>query len=120
MCIYTRVCVYVGVCVGVCWCVCVCERRSMWGCFRLENEHLHNTEGYRRVDIIPLHFETPLEEETPEAKQKRESGGRLLVAAEVMTFVVIVVTLILVAIFLDGHSIKHHGGNHTAGLNRTA
>ena len=91
----------------------------MWGCFRLENEHLHNTEGYRRVDIIPLHFETPLEEETPEAKKKRESGGRLTVAAEVMIFVVIVVTLILVAIFVDGPS-KHHKGNHTTGSKRTA
>jgi len=32
-------------------------RRSMWAIFRLESEHLHNTEGFRRVDVIPLHFD---------------------------------------------------------------
>lgn len=30
----------------------------MWGCFRLENEHLHNTQNFRRVAFVPLHFET--------------------------------------------------------------
>ena len=33
-------------------------RRTMWGCFRLENEHLHNTQNFRRVAFVPLHFET--------------------------------------------------------------
>ncbi|CAM9696047.1 unnamed protein product [Laminaria digitata] len=41
--------------------VIVCEflRRTMWGFFRLENEHLNNTEGYRSTDKVPLHFTTP-------------------------------------------------------------
>jgi len=32
-------------------------RRTIWGFFRLENEHLRNTEGFRRVDVVPLHFD---------------------------------------------------------------
>mmetsp|Transcript_13506 Transcript_13506/g.31981 ORF Transcript_13506/g.31981 Transcript_13506/m.31981 type:complete len:114 (+) Transcript_13506:45-386(+) len=32
-------------------------RRSMWAAFRVENEHLSNTEQYRRVSFIPLHFD---------------------------------------------------------------
>ena len=33
-------------------------RRAMWAVFRLEAEHLHNTEGLRRISIIPLHFDS--------------------------------------------------------------
>ena len=33
-------------------------RRTVWGFFRLEQEHRHNTSGYRRVDFVPLHFNT--------------------------------------------------------------
>lgn len=32
-------------------------RRAMWAIFRLESEHLHNTEGFRRVEHVPLHFD---------------------------------------------------------------
>jgi hypothetical protein len=32
-------------------------RRTFWGFFRLENEHLRNTQGFRRVDFIPLHYD---------------------------------------------------------------
>ena len=74
-------------------------RRCMWGCFRLENEHLHNTEGYRRIDVIPLHFETPLKED-PAAERRRQLSGRLLVSFEVASFVVVVVALAIMAIFM--------------------
>jgi len=33
-------------------------RRTVWGFLRLENEHRANTAGYRRVDFVPLHFNT--------------------------------------------------------------
>ena len=33
-------------------------RRTLWGFFRLEHEHRSNTEGFRRVDFVPLHFKT--------------------------------------------------------------
>lgn len=34
------------------------SRRTMWSWLRLENEQLHNTAGYRRVDFVPLHFDS--------------------------------------------------------------
>ena len=33
-------------------------RRTIWSFFRLENEHRQNTNGYRRVNVVPLHFNT--------------------------------------------------------------
>ena len=33
-------------------------RRTIWGFLRLENEHRSNTAGNRRVDFVPLHFNT--------------------------------------------------------------
>ena len=33
-------------------------RRTLWGLFRLENEHRHSTYGYRSVEFVPLHFST--------------------------------------------------------------
>ncbi|CAN0054746.1 unnamed protein product, partial [Ectocarpus sp. 6 AP-2014] len=50
--------------------VLVCEflRRTMWGFFRVENEHLNNTEGYRSTDHVPLHFTTPTAREKPRKK----------------------------------------------------
>ncbi|KAF4029770.1 EXS family [Phytophthora infestans] len=32
-------------------------RRTFWSFFRLENEHSRNTQGFRRVDFIPLHYD---------------------------------------------------------------
>jgi len=73
------------------WEIC---RRTMWGCFRLENEHLHNSEGYRRVTFIPLYFDAP--EEEGETTNKRSSNWRSLI--EIVTFVLIVVALGVIAI----------------------
>lgn len=33
-------------------------RRTVWGFFRLENEHRSNAAGFRRVSFVPLHFNT--------------------------------------------------------------
>jgi hypothetical protein len=33
-------------------------RRTIWGFLRLENEHRSNAAGYRRVGVVPLHFNT--------------------------------------------------------------
>lgn len=38
-------------------------RRTFWSFFRLENEHLRNTQGFRRVDFIPLHYDHGVGEE---------------------------------------------------------
>jgi len=44
-------------------------RRAMWGCFRLENEHLNNT-GFRRFEgPVPDHFDTAMHRKVePEKK----------------------------------------------------
>ena len=33
-------------------------RRTMWAFFRCENEHLNNTFGYRRIKMVPMHFDS--------------------------------------------------------------
>ena len=51
-------------------------RRTIWGFFRLENEQLRNTEGYRRVNFVPLHFD-----HTPEKLQTQGKNVVLEVVA---------------------------------------
>ena len=34
------------------------SRRTLWGFFRLENEHRNNENSYRRKGFVPLHFNT--------------------------------------------------------------
>lgn len=58
-------------------------RRTMWGIFRLENEHLRNTEGYRKHNFVPLHFDRP-----PEGNA---SSSRRGVVLEVAGFAISVV-----------------------------
>jgi hypothetical protein len=65
-------------------------RRTMWAIFRLETEHLHNTEGFRRVDLIPLHFDHAPEEQQSETKERRPATGMLIE----LLFYVLVVTLL--------------------------
>ena len=38
-------------------------RRTIWSFFRLEHEHRQNTEGFRRVNVVPLHFNTGVSRE---------------------------------------------------------
>lgn len=45
-------------------------RRSMWACFRVEHEHVENAFGFRRVDFVPLHFDSPLDHEGEDVKKK--------------------------------------------------
>ncbi|KAG5178815.1 EXS family-domain-containing protein [Tribonema minus] len=47
-------------------------RRTLWGFFRLENEHLRNTEGYRSIDVVPLHFTTTKKADLSKVKVKRQ------------------------------------------------
>jgi hypothetical protein len=64
-------------------------RRMLWGSFRLEQEHRANTEGYRRVGFVPLHFTTG---HGIKYKNSEEAQGRR-VLAEVLLVVTIVVFL---------------------------
>lgn len=49
-------------------------RRTIWGLFRLEHEHRSNVSGYRRVDFVPLHFDTGHEHKYVDKKQKAGSS----------------------------------------------
>eukprot|EP00753_Platysulcus_tardus_P019088 PLAT7049.2.p1 GENE.PLAT7049.2~~PLAT7049.2.p1 ORF type:complete len:780 (-),score=368.98 PLAT7049.2:71-2410(-) len=47
-------------------------RRSMWGCIRLENEHLSNVSGFRRVKLVPTAFTEPMAT-SPRPRRRRPS-----------------------------------------------
>jgi hypothetical protein len=70
-------------------------RRTMWMWFRLENEHLHNTEGYRQMDFIPLHFDPPV------SKAPTRAYEGLTIILEVMFYVAVIVCVGVVAIVVD-------------------
>jgi EXS family len=62
-------------------------RRTLWGFFRLENEHRSNASGYRRVDFVPLHFNTGHQHQYYEDKKER-SGSQVLTEVVLVTVVV--------------------------------
>ena len=69
-------------------------RRAMWAVLRLEAEHLHNTEGLRRVAVIPLHFDPKRESnEAATAAPVRRCG----VLVELLAYAAIVGVLALLA-----------------------
>jgi len=58
-------------------------RRAFWAVLRLEAEHLYNTEGFRRINDIPMHFDRKTKEKTDvEPKMRKhllfELGSYLL------------------------------------------
>eukprot|EP00501_MAST-03F_sp_TOSAG23-6_P000855 GSMAST32.ASY1.ANO1.891.1 assembled CDS len=64
--------------------------------FLLEQEHLHNTMGFRKVNFIPLHFETPVK------RMSRKSHDRVAgksVFFEMIFVFVFVVTISIYAAF---------------------
>jgi len=70
-------------------------RRAMWAVFRLEAEHLHNTEGLRRIAVIPLHFDP--KREASEEVQNADPVRRCGVLVELLAFATIVGVLALLA-----------------------
>lgn len=60
-------------------------RRTIWGFFRIEHEHRHNTSGFRRVDFVPLHFST---EQHNRSKKKEHVGWEVLGEVAVITAIV--------------------------------
>jgi xenotropic and polytropic retrovirus receptor 1 len=62
-------------------------RRTMWGFFRLENEHRSNTDHYRRVSFVPLHFNTG--HKHTYNREKEHKGSTVLVEVAFVTLLVI-------------------------------
>ena len=62
-------------------------RRTMWGFFRLENEHRQNTAGFRRVAFVPLHFDTGHEHKYK--GEKENVGWNVLAEVAAVSLIVI-------------------------------
>jgi hypothetical protein len=62
------------------------SRRCMWAFFRVEHEHLTNAFGFRRVDFVPLHFDSPLDHESQDVKQKMTTASKLRFFFELFMF----------------------------------
>jgi hypothetical protein len=59
--------------------------------FRVENEHLHSTEGYRkRNDVVPLYFETPLTRNARPAPERAVTGSRLFAESDGVSSIAVV------------------------------
>lgn len=69
-------------------------RRCVWSWLRLEHEHLHNTQGFRRVNFIPLHFETPVRQW---AKKTHTPVSGSSVAVELLVVLCIVLAVSMFA-----------------------
>mmetsp|Transcript_3270 Transcript_3270/g.4362 ORF Transcript_3270/g.4362 Transcript_3270/m.4362 type:complete len:725 (+) Transcript_3270:102-2276(+) len=67
-------------------------RRTIWLLIRVEYEHLYNSQGYRRVEYIPLHFQAP-----PSDKIQPKNA----VIVELSIFVILVLTISGMAFFQE-------------------
>ena len=71
-------------------------RRTIWGFFRLENEHRNNTQGFRRVSFVPLHFST--EHSHKYENTEKQSGWKVIgEVAGVTTLVVAICSASVIA-----------------------
>jgi xenotropic and polytropic retrovirus receptor 1 len=66
-------------------------RRTMWGFFRLENEHRNNTDQYRRVSFVPLHFNTGHHHNYNQGRE--HVGWTVLLEVGIVTVVVIAISI---------------------------
>jgi len=64
-------------------------RRTIWSFFRLEHEHRQNTEGFRRVNVVPLHFNTGHKHKYNE---RHWVGWKVLVEIVIVTSIVIAIS----------------------------
>jgi xenotropic and polytropic retrovirus receptor 1 len=74
-------------------------RRSMWSVFRLENEQLNNTAGYRDVTHIPLHYESKFDMKSGEEPQSEEDKEKLRkIRCEIFAFFSVVVSFVIISV----------------------
>jgi len=73
-------------------------RRTMWGFFRLENEHLRNTLRFRDSNFIPLHFDQVYnrDKKLTESQDASTEGG--VPALELVTLAILVIGFSVVVI----------------------
>jgi xenotropic and polytropic retrovirus receptor 1 len=78
-------------------------RRSMWSVLRLENEHLHNTSGFRTLEKIPMHFDVTAREVPKGLAGAKPGSRRRVIIFEVGFYTLIVVLISSLAIFSHHH-----------------
>lgn len=66
-------------------------RRTIWGFFRLENEHRSNTDQYRRVSFVPLHFSTGHQHHYNQGRE--HAGWTVLLEVGIVTAMVIAISI---------------------------
>jgi hypothetical protein len=66
-------------------------RRTMWGFFRLENEHRSNTNQWRRVGFVPLHFNTGHQHKYNQGRQ--HVGWSVLLEVAAVTLLVVAISI---------------------------
>jgi hypothetical protein len=67
-------------------------RRCLWGFFRLENEHINNSWGFRTNDYVPIFFDTDAQKD--HRSQNTEHGYGVLVQVGVMIGVLTIIIVL--------------------------
>ncbi|KAJ0402715.1 hypothetical protein P43SY_007857 [Pythium insidiosum] len=75
-------------------------RRTFWGFFRLENEHLRNTQGFRRVDFIPLHYDHGVGASAKRERVDEPLAGQVFLA-KILLILFLVLALSVLAIIVE-------------------
>lgn len=75
-------------------------RRTFWSFFRLENEHLRNTQGFRRVDFIPLHYDHGVGDDLEEKDDIEPLNGHVFLM-KILLIIFLVLGLSIAAIVIE-------------------
>ncbi|ETN03396.1 hypothetical protein PPTG_15649 [Phytophthora nicotianae INRA-310] len=75
-------------------------RRTFWSFFRLENEHLRNTQGFRRVDFIPLHYDHGVGDVEKKSEEVEQLDFRIF-TLKILAVLFTVLGLSVVAIVIE-------------------
>mmetsp|Transcript_25614 Transcript_25614/g.55321 ORF Transcript_25614/g.55321 Transcript_25614/m.55321 type:complete len:128 (+) Transcript_25614:3-386(+) len=78
-------------------------RRTIWSFFRLEHEHRQNTEGFRRVNVVPLHFD---HNHKHKYHQTKRVGWKVLIEIVVVTSIVVALSAVSVIVAQKSANLK--------------
>ncbi|KAE9359677.1 hypothetical protein PF008_g2139 [Phytophthora fragariae] len=76
-------------------------RRTFWSFFRLENEHLRNTQGFRRVDFIPLHYDHGVGDVEKDGSEELEQLDFRIFTLKILAVLFTVLGLSVIAIVIE-------------------
>ena len=75
-------------------------RRVIWSFFRVGREHVSNSQGFRRADLVPMHFQ-----KQSTRRPSSSANGRTfrLVIAEAVAMVVGGFGIVIIALGVKAH-----------------